>query len=107
MTTETETPTKPTKPKKPAKAQRRKTIAMLERLGCNDADFEWRTGPTCVDDAILNTPMLIKVVRCNNATMVNRIYSIRAVTPYALLGRDVVNRAMHEIDTQHLDFRIL
>ena len=98
---------KPPKPTKTVKAQRKNTIAMLERLGLTDADFEWRTGPTCVDDAILNTPIRIQVLHCNNATMLNRVYSIRAVTPFALLGRDVLNRAMHEIDTQGLNFRIL
>lgn len=99
--------TKTPKPPKPAKAQRRKTIAMLERLGLTDADSTWRTGSSCVDDAILNTPIRIQVLHCNNATMLNRVYSIRAVTPFALLGRDVLNRAMHEIDTQGLNFRIL
>lgn len=104
MTTETGTPTKP---KKPVKAQRRKTIAMLERLKLTDADFEWRRGVSCADDAILNTPIRIQILLCENATMINRIYSIRAVTPFALLGRDVLNRSMFNIDTQHLDFRIL
>jgi hypothetical protein len=99
--------TKTPKPPKAVKAQRKKTIAMLERLKLTDADFEWRRGVSCVDDAMLNTPIRIQVLHCNNATMLNRVYSIRTVTPFALLGRDVLNRAMHEIDTQHLDFRVL
>ena len=96
-----------TKPPKPVKAQRKKTIAMLERLGITDRDFEWRTGSSCVDDALLHTPIRIQVLACNNETMMNRVYDVRAVTPFALLARDVRNRAMHTIDTQHLDFKIL
>lgn len=107
MVSSGESTTTPTKPPKPIKAQRKKTIAMLERLAITDRDFEWRTGSSCVDDALLHTPIRIRVVACNNATMVNRVYDIRGVTPFALLARDVLNRAMHTIDTQHLDFKIL
>lgn len=103
---ETKTTKPPAKPKL-VKAQRKKTIAMLQRLGLTDADFEWRTGSSCVDDAILNRQVRIQVLHCNNATQVNRTYNIRTVTPFALLGSDVVNRSMFEIDTHGLDFRIL
>lgn len=98
---------KPPKPTKTVKAQRKNTIAMLERMGLTDRDFEWRSGSSCVDDALLHSPIRIRVVACNNATMVNRVYDVRGVTPFALLARDVLNRAMHTIDTQHLDFKIL
>lgn len=99
--------TKTPKPPKAVKAQRKKTIAMLERLKLTDADFEWRRGVSCVDDAMLNTPIRIQVLRCNNATMINRVYRVLTVTPFALIARDVLNRSMFSIDTQHLDFRIL
>lgn len=100
MTTET-------KPAKRAKAQRRKTIEMIARLGLTESDFAWRSGSTCVDDAILKSLLRIRVIRCENATMIGRSFDISVVMPTKLHGRCVRNRAPFEIECNKLDFVIV